>query len=579
MTRMRLPGSRSPSLSLVRVVTVVAILALAAALTVWCSREFAALEPRQDHAWFTQWVRALLETERIFPRWTGDEGWRAALEADERSALHVLLRQLYTVPFAVINLGALAWYVIFGLLLGASMPAQIAISALALALASAALALFALRIGSRSDSPAGAALFAGLTFAFAAGSSFLHVFSALGPHNVAILMLALLVAASERWLGALQADGSRRHWGAGLAVLLLYSLTLYTYQGGTMLAPPVLALTILAAPRLPLTTRLKWVIGLVLWTVVVILPLGTVAWLGQQPGYAGASNQGIVHYALLAVSGGDYAGAATPLLERARIWFTSQSAIFTPAGLVLGLGGLIGLAVRERVRAPLILALVHLALGIVVPYFSQYDRTSAYLLPFLCLGAAWAVATPIMMLIARPAGRRVSAAMMTGVVLALAIVHVAVEAPRLAKPGRVAGWQTYLARQGDWTPTQREIEARLPSSAALIPWDYQVSHLYNSLRAADGTGPRLYVPLSTLRDRQADGSLADYLVRRRLTLSESDGGLFLLAPATEAPETLAPLLTGLGLTAAPPRIVARWDDRRWPLNYPSLVLYELRSRP
>ncbi len=54
-----------------------------ALLVLWRSAEFAALEPRQDHAWFTQWVRAFHEAERFLPRQEVGESWRAALEADE----------------------------------------------------------------------------------------------------------------------------------------------------------------------------------------------------------------------------------------------------------------------------------------------------------------------------------------------------------------------------------------------------------------------------------------------------------------------------------------------------------------
>ncbi len=488
----------------------------------------------------------------------------------------MLARQLYAVPFAMLDLGAFAWYGLLAFAVGVSMPAQVTISVITSSLAIAALAVLAGAIGWRHGSRGEALLGAAAVFTFAAGSSFLHVFSALGPHNVAILMLVLMVAVSERWLGGLRRADEDAARGAGVATLLLYSLTLFTYHGGTLLAPPVLALTLLAANQLPLARRLKGVAGLVLWTLVLLLPLGVVTWVSAQADYIGSPDQGIVAYIKLALSGGESGAAAMPVPERARLWFAAQSDILTPAGLVLGLGGLLGLAALRGVRAPLILALVHFACGVAVPSFTQYDRTSAYLVPFLCLGAGWLIAAPAAALIER---RRLWALPVLGLALLLGVQHAIGEAPRLREPGRVAGWQFYLSRQGDWAPTQAEIEARLPDGAVLIPWDYQVSHLYNSFRRAGGGGPRLYVPLSTLRDRQADGSLADYRQRRRLALAPGLR-LFLLVPASEPPERLAALAAEVGLaTTITLRPVARWEDKAWPLLYPALVLYELPPAP
>lgn len=557
-------GLSRPALGAILVLAVLATLLIAGR-----SAEFAALEPRQDHAWFTQWVRALLEAERFLPRQEAGESWRAALEADDRSALHVLLRQLYAVPFALLQLGALAWYAVFGLVMGVSMPAQVAISVVASTLGMVALALFAWWVGARDGARLEAALFAAATFGFVAGSSFLRVFSALGAHNVAILVLTLMVAASERWLYLLRRGEEAAARRAGCATLLLYSVCLFTYHGGTLLAPPILALTLLAEGHLPLATRLRWVAGLVLWTCVLMLPLAAAAWLGQQESFIGSREQGIVAYIGLVLSEGESSLAVSTFLQRARLWYGAQGEVFSEAGLLLGLAGLAGLALRRGVRAPLIVAVVHFACGAVVASFTQYNRTSAYLVPFLALGAAWMIAAPAAALLAR---RRLVAAPVVAGALLLGGLHAATELPRLRDPLRVASWEPYLRQQGDWLPAQLAIEALLPADAVLIPWDYQVSHLYNCFRTPDG--PRPYVPLSTLSGRAADGSLAGYLARRRLVLPR-DRALFLLAPA-DVPEER---LVMPGWETMPPRVVARWDRKAWPLLYPSLVLYELRAPP
>jgi hypothetical protein len=270
---------------------------------------------------------------------------------------------------------------------------------------------------------------------------------------------------------------------------------------------------------------------------------------------------------------------------RAEEWFTANAAYFSLPGFILAGIGLFGLAIKNRVRLPLLLAGVHLICAILLPDFVQFDRTSIYLIPQLCLGAGWTVAVPISALHKRPLANAVWITSGASAVVALTALHLVREIPRLIDPLRIEPWGYYLAQQGDWRPTQREIEAILPPGAVLVPWDYPISHIYSSLRPGDGSGPSLFIPLSTLLDRQKNGSLATYVARRRIVLP-AEAPVFVLGPPDDVTALAARLSAAFGdagfedsgalvqVTA-----VREWRDKSWPLIYPTLTLYRIVRAP
>jgi hypothetical protein len=125
---------------------------------------------------------------------------------------------------------------------------------------------------------------------------------------------------------------------------------------------------------------------------------------------------------------------------------------------------------------------------------------------------------------------------------------------------------------------QREIETTLPEGAILIPWDYQISHIYGSLRPNDGRGPALFVPLSTLLERQRNGTLTAYIARRRITLAV-EAPVFLLGPSDDIAQLTQRVSVAFqdAQFEAPGspigiEVVRDWRSKSWPIIYPSLVL-------
>src|ERR1043165_787143 len=87
-----------------RLLGLAALILLAAILSVWRISEFAQIEPRQDQAAFQQWVRALAEAKHWLPEREPGQAWRAALEADAHSVLHVVLQQIYVAPILMLTM-------------------------------------------------------------------------------------------------------------------------------------------------------------------------------------------------------------------------------------------------------------------------------------------------------------------------------------------------------------------------------------------------------------------------------------------------------------------------------------------
>jgi len=206
-----------------------------------------------------------------------------------------------------------------------------------------------------------------------------------------------------------------------------------------------------------------------------------------------------------------------------------------------------------------------------MPSFSgSSDRVSSYVLPLLCLGAAWVTVVAVaVMLRLRPTGQRPGAAAATAAVVALVLlpIHGAVEAPRLSQPRSVKDWGEFLAVQGHWRPMVAEIEAMIPPGGVLVPWDYGHSHMFRSLSARVRRDMHVTRPLATMLARWGEGTLKRYIARRGLSLDPA-AAMFVLVPGDMAPAALADGLSavfgaeGFGLGgSAVPRLVGTWRRR------------------
>jgi len=243
---------------------------------------------------------------------------------------------------------------------------------------------------------------------------------------------------------------------------------------------------------------------------------------------------------------------------------------------VAGLGVL---AVRYRVSVPLVLVMLHFLLSVLLPIVTQYDRTAAYVVPMLALGAGVAVAEAL-------AGLRSQGGRLPGpaVVTALAAVmvlagHATRDVPRLINPERTLFWGKSLDSRGLQLTIVADIERLLPKRANLVPLNTAVGQRFQAQRRRPASEIAIFKPLDLLAKRAESGVLDVYIRDRRLVLAK-DTPVFVLATDQDSTDALqlqvAVTLCGSLLSRCHDANlieVARWPRTHFMLGRP--VLYRL----
>jgi len=506
----------------------VGIAVLFSALRVY---QFADLEPRTDQAFTTAWARSLIHAERLFPQDLEGAGFVERLTADEGSLLNILLRQIALANDLIFTVISLAWFTVLTLPFGGSMPAQIAASIVAggLALVIAA-ALPTLREpkgpvpGGRPPPVAVGLVFVVLAF----GSSFLNLFSAMGFHNVGVLMLVIGMVATERWMARFEASGLRPEAWRGLAfVVAVHGAACYSHYTIVFILPPATAFLLVSTGGWPAVGRLKALGFYGAGIVFVLAPAVILADIAPGAGHEGAAQDFMTRLIWVFSQEGN-----SPLdwLDRAGRWFSTMAMVTSLPALVLGLIGLAAMARYQGMRLPLIVVFVHFLLGVVMSDFNQYDRTGAYAIPFVFLGLAWSLAwcwqvrrRGINGWLWRPAAVAAIGAVLT--------FQIATQVPAFIDPGKVPLWATYVRQSDGFRRVVRDVEQVIPSRGVLIAWDYPLVHRFRSLSQRVWDDYRIVRPAESLVREQRAGRLHDYLSRFRIDIPDQSA-VFVFAKAT-----------------------------------------------
>lgn len=508
--------------ALAAMLAVYAVLAIAFAVTL---AQFRDLEPRQDHASFVQWVRGAVDTEHILPVRKPGESFRAAAERDDASLLNAVVRPIYAANIVLLKTLSLAYFYAGSEIFGASMPFQIALS---IAASLAAMTIFAALPLAGTAAPRTAYVFAlcGAAIACLLFNGFLHLFSALGDHNVGLLMIAAVGWAAVRLEGHL----SRRPFSgapvpARYTVPLAVAVFFATFANHTsaLLAAPAVGLTILALPGLSIGRKIRAGLPAAAAFALSLVPVAALLYVSLSPGYLGSMDESFLGYIDFARNEGN--ASLDPIAgfaSRAGHWLGGLLAIFGPLGVAAGIAGLIGMATLDRMRFPLALLLCHLIFAAGMAAFaSQSSRTIAYAVPVLCLGIAWCIVRLAFL-------RKPHRLLAPGAALAIAAVYLAAQVPTLRDPANDAFWGSYFERQGGWSDIRTEIDAALPDGALLLPYDYNVSHLYGATRSDKPRPIHSISSATSLVSRATSGSLADYFDRRGISRDRATP-LFVLA--------------------------------------------------
>lgn len=490
-----------------------ALVAAALAIAAARAQAFAFFEPRMDHAMFTQWVARLMHAPRLLPEVAPGQSLLAAMIADPDNALSVLARQIFTAQTMLFTVVAVAFHALAGLALGFSMPGQIAVSVLAASLAIAVLGLAPAlhRPGDLRLLAVGAG-----GAALMAGSSFLAVFGAMGPHNAGVLALMAAMIATGRWI---ETNDRRCFW----VMAVIQALAMYTHYTNVFLIPTMTGLGLMLAGRM----RMRMTVPYAAWMGVLALPIVALVIGARLAGVsAEGGNQDVASMTSWAFSLGNEYGLLGGIVHRAGEWVGATTGTLSAPGVALGLVGLLWLWRAHELVLPLALTAAHFLVGILLPAFSQFDRTIAYVLPMLCLGMAASVAAVASL---RQWGPRLPAVAGIAVVSAL-VAHALAELPRLADPTRIHFWRGQVVHSGAWREVFERLGPWLPDGAMLVPGDYHISHVARSLNE-DRVFSNLTVapPLEQLATHQKAGELVRYLERWPAVARRAPGPVVVLA--------------------------------------------------
>ncbi|HER26755.1 MAG TPA: hypothetical protein ENI69_06565, partial [Rhodospirillales bacterium] len=225
---------------------------------------FSGIEPRSDQAFFSWWVQGLAQADQLLPSAQSGETFLVALERDDDSFLHRLVRPIYGKSIAIFTTVPLALRLAAAWIFGDSYAVQIASSLFA-----SALIVLVIGVLPLSAFRSRLALTAGLALFFAASASYLHYFSPWGNHNFGVLFLLIAAGATERALRALKAQ-SEGYGRTLLVAAALQMVALYAHWTNVFLLPTATVFCWLWAD-IPL--RRKLIAALLYGAVLVLITL------------------------------------------------------------------------------------------------------------------------------------------------------------------------------------------------------------------------------------------------------------------------------------------------------------------
>src|SRR5262249_9735696 len=148
---------------------------------------FHAIDPRMDQAFMMDWVQTIAGADHVLPHRLATQSWIDAIEADDRSLVHALLKPIYVASTTLFLTGSVGWFLFGAVFSGVSATSQFAWSVVAHGLMLVLLAMLPAAVPAPADISRRETLTIGMLAAlFAAAASFLHAFSPLGAHNVGL---------------------------------------------------------------------------------------------------------------------------------------------------------------------------------------------------------------------------------------------------------------------------------------------------------------------------------------------------------------------------------------------------------
>ena len=430
---------------------------------------FSGMEPRIDQAYFAACMRDLVSADHLLPKRAVGQGFRQALETDNKSALYAIGRPIYVSPQFAFELVPFLIGSASLLLVGYSYSHVVALSVLASVITLVPVTALFQRCARTTN-------LAGLAGAlFYASATYATLFSPWGVHNFGVFMLVLAIALATPLMAT--SSGWTHSCIRRLAALGAVTLVAaYSHFINPLLVPLTLLMGLVGLPGISVRRKIKLVAVYGLIVCIGIAPVGVVsAFLHQVRG-------SFLVYANVSTSLASYLGG---MPDRAGLWFVLGMRLISAPGVVCGILGLAWMASVTRFRLPFWLLVAHFTCYCLSPGFiwngsNTYLRTYNYVIPFLAIGMGW-----LLLQVIEPDGflrRYLALRILVGACLAW---HLAIQIPvngceawarRHARDFAV----DYLDGQGDLRPIIRSIERRAGTEPILF-WDFPERFAYLSL--------------------------------------------------------------------------------------------------
>ena len=484
---------------------------------------FSDTEPSSDQAFFSWWVQGLSKAEHVFPSLRSGESFLVALERDEHSFLHRLLRPIHSKSVSIFTTIPLALRLIAAWVFGDGIEVQTISSIFAGTLIIIAIGLFPVQIlWSRRDYLSsqninGLAL---LTVIFISTTYYFHYFSPLGNHNFGVLFLVLAVSATQQAICFLE-EKHRVERGFVIITLFLQFLAFYSHWTNIFLLPTS---TLLVWAFSSITIRRKTLIVGYYFTFLLIIASPFLLLAVNDLGHSGNARSFTVWDLLLIAfgsGGGDYLeGVGISCLQ----WFKNLTLILSDIGLGFGLLGTLILAIHQRIFFPLGLCVTHFLIAIMLPIFmGAHLRTDLYVLPFLILGLAYLVVLSFLSVLNFWRSRGgVALAMIGVVIIGASSNHLWQQMSKIGLSDLVRQqnpefWSSYYKGQGEVRPIAQKIDKILPESAVIFTWGYGMQFFVRNYGIEDA-GRKVMPSLLTLISRFDNSTLSSLIKRRDLSI-------------------------------------------------------------
>lgn len=492
-------------------------------------------EPRADQGSIIVWIQDLRQSLRFWPVDHADAGFVEKLITDEHSFLNILIRRIYLAQDHIFVLLSVAWFYLLSFPLGVSAEAQILASIIAGTLALSVFAVIPLSFRGRMEHKFSTetAWITVAAFILLAASSYLYLYSVIGIHNVGLLGFAISIVITQLWLSGISMapPETRRQVDIRALVLLLLgqSLAIYAHYTTVFLLAPATFASLLFIRHVEASFRKRIVFFYVAGVIVIFLP--AVVWgvisasLGPHHG-----DQGFATRLIWVLTQEGY--SAAELLRRVMRWGHVVSGSLSWPIVFAGVVGVIGIARRLGNAFLFFLVGIHFLVGILMPGFNQYDRTGAYVLPILIVGAAWLFVVASNAAISAWRSDRPSVwfryAVPTGVVMAI-VLHGFFEIARFSNDVTILHWGTVIQRHVGVRRMAKDFHKKLPQGSVVVPWNYKVSHMFKMFRDDTPNSPYYLRTLVSLHRELKNNNIQQYLKRRGIRIPEGTP-VYILAP-------------------------------------------------